>query len=81
MDLSIETDPSDTVVITPCCSVYVHIEHILEWLEIKEICPNYKIGDNRRGLLSKIIISNSIFQIYLLKIPHDQILLSSNFFN
>lgn len=42
LDLTPETDPSDEVIITPCCSVYVHTEHILEWLEIKEICPNCK---------------------------------------
>ena len=43
LDLSPETDPSDTVVITPCCSVYVHIEHMLEWLKVQEICPNCKL--------------------------------------
>ena len=30
------------VVITPCCSVYVHIDHMLEWLKVQEICPNCK---------------------------------------
>jgi hypothetical protein len=43
LDLSPETDPSDTVVITPCCSVYVHIEHMLAWLEVKEECPNCRM--------------------------------------
>ena len=42
LDLTPETDPSDTIIMTPCCSIYVHIEHMLEWLEIKEICPNCK---------------------------------------
>ncbi|MHA1953583.1 MAG: hypothetical protein ACW96U_06530 [Candidatus Heimdallarchaeaceae archaeon] len=41
--LSPETDSEETVVITPCCSVYVHLEHILEWLEVKEECPNCKM--------------------------------------
>ena len=43
LDLSPETDPEDTIVITPCCSVYVHIEHMLEWLKVQEICPNCKL--------------------------------------
>ena len=42
LNLSPETDPTDTIVITPCCSVYVHKDHILEWLKVKEICPNCK---------------------------------------
>jgi hypothetical protein len=51
LDLTPETDPSDEVIITPCCSVYVHIEHMLEWLEIKEICPNCKKMITKENLI------------------------------
>jgi hypothetical protein len=36
-------DPTDTVVINPCCSVYVYLKNILEWLEVKEEYPNCKM--------------------------------------
>ncbi|NPD87387.1 MAG: hypothetical protein HGN29_01605 [Asgard group archaeon] len=52
LDLSPETDPSEKVIILPCCSVYVHTEHILEWLEIKELCPNCKQKITKEDLLS-----------------------------
>ena len=41
--LSPESDPEERVVITPCCSVYVHLDHMLEWLEVREECPNCKM--------------------------------------
>ena len=40
LNISPDFDPEDKVIILPCCSIYVHTEHILEWLKIKEICPN-----------------------------------------
>ena len=51
LDLTPETDPSDEVIITSCCSVYVHTEHILEWLQIKEICPNCKQKITKEDLI------------------------------
>ncbi|MHA1953584.1 MAG: hypothetical protein ACW96U_06535 [Candidatus Heimdallarchaeaceae archaeon] len=51
LDLIPEIDPSDEVIISPCCSVYVHTEHILEWLEIKEVCPNCKRKITKEDLI------------------------------
>ncbi|MHA1953585.1 MAG: hypothetical protein ACW96U_06540 [Candidatus Heimdallarchaeaceae archaeon] len=43
LTLSPETDLEERIVITPCCSIYVHLDHMLEWLEVREECPNCKL--------------------------------------
>ena len=41
-NLSPEKDSMEEVIVTPCCSVYVHKKHFQDWLKVSNFCPNCK---------------------------------------
>lgn len=45
--LDLSPSEKDNVVVLPCCGVYAHKHHIIDWLKQKPICPNCTedIGD------------------------------------